>query len=247
MSKSPRSFEPGARRITVSARCATLVLPFMSDEETRYYLNGIYIEPHPLGGVVMVATDGYLLGAVWDPDGVTDRPWICTVPPLLAAACRKQKARDNLDVARHLHFIGHVGYVTNELFADGDDPEMINVAHLATAYAPPIDGDYPEWRRVLPAWPEAAPPKPVGINPGFLPKFVAAAKTAEFRDGRITLFPAAESSRPVIVRIDQAPEFLGLWMPTRCALPEPDQADGLPGWLRPPEKTRRKPKRKMKP
>lgn len=47
---------------------------FVSKEETRYYLNGVLIEPAPQGGVFLVATDGHRLVCFHDPEGMTDAP-----------------------------------------------------------------------------------------------------------------------------------------------------------------------------
>jgi hypothetical protein len=44
------------------------LMKIVSTEETRYYLGGIYIQPHEEGGAVMTATDGHLLVSVYDPD-----------------------------------------------------------------------------------------------------------------------------------------------------------------------------------
>ena len=48
----------------------------VSKETYRYYLQGIYVEPHPVCGVILVATDGHRLTAFYDRDGYAVRPAI---------------------------------------------------------------------------------------------------------------------------------------------------------------------------
>lgn len=46
----------------------------VSSEETRYYLNGVLIEPHKDGGAVMTATDGHIMATVYDPNAFCAGP-----------------------------------------------------------------------------------------------------------------------------------------------------------------------------
>ncbi len=39
---------------------------------TRYYLNGVHVEPSPEGGALLVATNGHSLVCIRDPDGVVE-------------------------------------------------------------------------------------------------------------------------------------------------------------------------------
>jgi hypothetical protein len=60
---------------TKSKACVRLrhllaMLPAVSTEKTRYYLNGIYIDPHKDGGAVMTATDGHKLVSIYDPNAI---------------------------------------------------------------------------------------------------------------------------------------------------------------------------------
>lgn len=45
---------------------------FTSKEETRYYLNGVFVEPHPVAGVMLTATDGHRLICIRDETGYAD-------------------------------------------------------------------------------------------------------------------------------------------------------------------------------
>ncbi|RCK40460.1 hypothetical protein [Thalassospira xiamenensis] len=63
---NPNNLIPGNRRITVSAKHFYAAWQFVSTEKTRYYLNGVYIEPHKDGGVLLIATDGHSMAVIRD-------------------------------------------------------------------------------------------------------------------------------------------------------------------------------------
>ena len=44
----------------------------ISNEETRYYLNGVFVKPHPEKGVILAATDGHILACMYDEWGSMD-------------------------------------------------------------------------------------------------------------------------------------------------------------------------------
>src|SRR5256885_2092412 len=58
--------------IKVNARLFAAAWVCISTEESRYYLNGVRIEPLA-EGCVMVATDGHRLIAIRDPSGTCDK------------------------------------------------------------------------------------------------------------------------------------------------------------------------------
>lgn len=51
-----------------------------STEETRYYLNGVFVEPCVYGGVTLTATDGHVLVCIRDLDGSADESAIVIHP-----------------------------------------------------------------------------------------------------------------------------------------------------------------------
>ena len=67
-------------------RCA----PVIPKNDIRFYLNGLRIEPSPLGGVIVVATDGSMMVMVHDINGYCSDPQgvVVRVTPQLLAACR---------------------------------------------------------------------------------------------------------------------------------------------------------------
>lgn len=100
-----------------------------SSEETRYWLNGVFIEPAPNGGALLVATNGHILLCLHDHDAIVTGSAIVNLPPALLKACKptRQNAGPRLEVA------------------DG----VASVAGLQCADVL-IDGSYPNYRRVIP-------------------------------------------------------------------------------------------------
>lgn len=122
------------------------VAPFISTEETRYYLNGICLSRGPDGAPCVVATDGHRLawmptGAVAMAEGESD--------PIIP--------RDALKV----------------LLAQKAEPGTVQFGALRTRFEWPglrltaklIDGTYPDFRRVIPKF-ETAPALEVELPRG---------------------------------------------------------------------------------
>ncbi|WP_037437131.1 DNA polymerase III subunit beta [Sinorhizobium fredii] len=106
-------------------RALRFVAPFMSTEETRYYLNGVCIDRD-----VAVATDGHRMGV--HPlgfDGGASDKWI--IPKNVVSALLSMPSPKGVSVSTEK--------VRAEFRMDG--------ARIRTKL---IDGTYPDWRRVVP-------------------------------------------------------------------------------------------------
>lgn len=73
-----------------SANLYRIVQSVASNEETRYYLGGVFVEPAPRGhsGVVMTATDGHRLLHVYDAYGKADESAIVKLSDFALKACK---------------------------------------------------------------------------------------------------------------------------------------------------------------
>ena len=119
--------------IQVNANLFARAAVAQSTEATRYYLGGVCIQPHPRGeGVTMVATDGNILLAAHDPDGV---------PPVPAGGFIVNLGKDGLKAARK----------GKTVLIDLDTGEARVDSVWRSASSVLIDGSYPDWRRVLPS------------------------------------------------------------------------------------------------
>lgn len=223
---------PAERRIRVDAKKFAAACNFISREKTRYYLNGVHIEPHVNGGVLMVATDGHTLAAVYDPTGIADGPHICPVSPRLRQAARSRKPHFAHAVAaegkqpehsqKQIHFVGHVAYLTGgtaSVHWESNPVEKISSAHIHTEFSPAIDGTFPEWRRVVPdlinrVWqPDGS--RPFAINGEKIAQFTDAIHLISGSRGRALTFHAAGRSEPIGIVSHDVPEFFGIIMPMR--------------------------------
>ena len=198
----------------VRADLFAFVARFVSKEETRYYLNGVYIEPHPKKGVLIVATDGRRLGVGYDEDGACKESGIWPVTtPLLSACTRKRPLQ--------------VGQVTVEfdgrfaVVSEGANPDF---AALSVC----IDAKYPDWRRVVPKSLECGD-HPLVYNAKYLAGFKPPAPNTA-----IQLYSSGPKE-PATVLVSGMPEFIGVLMPMRA-----EDGLALPDWLQVPKERRSK-------
>lgn len=211
-----------ARRVRVDAKKFAATWNFVSAEPTRYYLNGVYIEPHVNGGVLMVATDGHTLAAIYDREGEANGQYICPVPPRMVRAARSGRRKLPLDTPQHLHFVGHAAYLTGQHGTDDFNPEAIGPAHIDIAYAPAIDATFPDWRRVIPkflndVWKSKEGGYLFTLNGELISRVSDSVRLLS----RTKVAPLSfylgehESQGPIMVRSGDAPDFFGLIMPMR--------------------------------
>lgn len=210
-----KSVSNKTRNITVKASYLAALAPFMSKEETRFCLQGVFIAPHRSHrgagrGIVLVATDGHRMGVIHDPDGETNGEWICPIPQALERAILSKKTN-----AVQAVLGGDVCTLK-----DGEGKTVFQ------HFAPPIDGTYPDWKRVIPTK-RAQGREPAAFNPKYLGDFqkvIAALTTHKVLPVAIW---ASDPHSPAIVQIEGVPEFIGIQMPMRHSLA------GLPDWFSP--------------
>jgi DNA polymerase III beta subunit, central domain len=144
-----------------------------STEETRYYLNGVSVEPAPDGGAILVATDGRRLLALRDPDAhCVGNGIVCltrdTTKALSAKILRLPGWNGPLtgagDQRRFVAVKGQRVAVietrlpksapidTDALLAMVDDPGALIGAYQWSHSV--IDGKFPDWRSVVQAGPD---------------------------------------------------------------------------------------------
>ena len=129
----------------------------MSSEETRYYLNGIYLHPESFN-LRAAATDGHRMarvsidgpdGAASFPPGIIGRRTVALLDKLLVAAVKgaPEGSTPSVLVAAE-GAIGSFGQAARLRFAmpaaDGGEIELV---------AKTVDGQFPDYTRVIPADP----------------------------------------------------------------------------------------------
>ena len=231
------------RHARFSARFAVALAQFTSREPTRYYLNGIQVEPHPIAGVLLVATDGHKMAVIHDEAGYSNGSWICRFPPrLLRASATVIRAKNRAwQTAADVHFVGDSAYVTDEEFRPADaDPTTIGRHHIFAGFAPAIDGIFPNWRAVVPAA-SAVAGTMLPLYPKHLKAFTEVSRAITRIESSLIIFPAAPTNVAVI-RIPEFPGFLGLIMPMRpCDDFGGELSKAIPDFARTPDITDSKP------
>lgn len=215
---------------------------FASNEQTRYYLNGAFIEAVEGGGVRIVATDGHVLGVFHDPEGYTSHDCIASLPKDALAAIKR--ARDPEKV--WFGIVGlHEGVGRQE--ARVLDAENLNLTldEVAVALADVknpyiawsgivelIDGTFPEYQRVIPSN-LAVVNAPQTFNADLIARFGQVASRGRRESAPITIYNGEEGA-PALVDCGR-PDFIGVIMPMReygRAFTLKDGVTTEPAWVR---------------
>lgn len=195
--------------LRIRAEYAKLVAPFVSNEETRFYLHGFYAQRHPSGGALIVATDGHSLGCFWDEFGEVTVPGIIALRKTTLAACEDE---------RTLVVEGDRASVY-EMWNDENKAGLLVAAQDGAV----IDGQFPDWRAVIPNLP--AEVEPATFAHRLMHKFKdirrPGAKTAALR-------VYASSAKDAALVFTDRDDFIGVIMPIASQIGE-----HLPRWLPP--------------
>ena len=101
-------------------------------EATRYYLKGVYIEPHPRKtGVILTTTNGHVLISAYHDTGFGE-PFAPVIIPS--------------DLIKRVKDVRKISELTMTI-----TPAEVSILYAGATYAaPPVDGTFPDWRRVVP-------------------------------------------------------------------------------------------------
>ncbi len=206
-----------------------------SGEQTRYYLNGVFVEPHKSGGVTLTATDGHMLFSVHDPKGEADESAIITMSKDMLKFCKPPKTGKHARAGLETIVFITTGAKEAHIAVSGDDYSE----PVAVAYDVRIDGSFPDWRRVVPTNidPEAAHPCFAAKNVGRVGAFSVDLGAHYESGGMVRFVPTGgrdpdgkkyESTSPTLLLWDGIPAF-GVLMPIRGS----GKPSALPGWFVP--------------
>jgi hypothetical protein len=101
-------------------------------DDVRYYLNGILIEPVDTGGVRCVATDGHRMIIVTDPAGHCEDPIIVAFESTTITKMRQKKAST---------------VTVSSVDDDTDIAKISGLEHVSSVEI--IDGTFPDYERVI--------------------------------------------------------------------------------------------------
>lgn len=120
---------------------------FAADKDVRFYLCGVRIEPHPVKGALLIATNGSAIAILHDPDGFCREPIIVgEIGKDLQRACKSSKPK--LPYTEQRLWIGAQSAVLCEGREEPAHPFDSDVVHASRIKL--IDAKYPDWRRILP-------------------------------------------------------------------------------------------------
>jgi hypothetical protein len=209
------------KTVMLSAKALQAVAFAASDEESRYYLRGVLVEASA-STVTYTATNGHILLATQHPVEPLDKgiepltgSWII---PLDAIQDKRLKGRD---------------LVAFEFVDVGGGMALLLAGQLVT----PIDGTFPDWRRVIP---DKVNGKVAQFNPALLVRLQKAGDLFnDYRPRRNEAYKANmqlwhNGDSPAFVTWPDSPLF-GVAMPHRGSS-SPFQ---LPEWFVPIEKAKK--------
>jgi DNA polymerase III sliding clamp (beta) subunit (PCNA family) len=129
-----------------------------SNEETRYYLKGVFVEPHVNGGVTLTATDGHKLVSCYDASGSATESAIVNLGDMLKV-CKPKRGEKR-------HVVIETGSSEASIFFTVDNAS--GAMPVAKALNVRIDGTFPDWRRVIPGKFETDKDEKFGFNCEYL-------------------------------------------------------------------------------
>lgn len=197
---------------TIDLNILQAVSLFASAQETRYYLMGVCLEIDATS-VTYVATDGHRLFAYRKAQFNTPDNTLLGTFIIPIEECKPFKR-------------GKRSEVSAKLSAEGDGPLRFDYDGYAKIFNP-IDGVFPDWRRVV----SLAEPKASGsilcFNWSYVASFQKAAETINL--GKVSILPGGEGA--AIMHFDCGHDVFGLVMPIRS----PNMPKiVVPAWVVPP-------------
>ena len=208
----------------ISLNLAHKLLPCVSTEETRYYLNGVGI--HLLEhGARLVATDGHIMGVFRDHEAHGTHDGIAIVSRLAIVdafkAARKEARRNDptnywLVVADN--GMAHVVLAPTALCAmSGRDDDKECPTLWRSVESVLIDGSFPDYTRVIPSRAFDVTPSRYGWDPALIGRFadVLGNGTKKSACSISLVSGSADGNSPWFALSAAAPDFVGVVMPMR--------------------------------
>lgn len=193
------------------------VARFVSDDAVLYYLQGVHVAPLVTGGVTLVATDGYVLGAMrlQATEASAAATFILGASKDLLRACKPRKNNPHTIVCRADRVDVYESY-------NAEEPGT----PVYTGHKPYIDGTFPDWRRVLPATVSGSR-KEAPRGDGTAPTWMALNPTllALFAGSGVPGVSFDWNGAGAILVANSDPRFLGVIMPMRATTTDADILD----------------------
>lgn len=190
-------------KIITQAKYVTILSRFCADEQERPYLSGVFFEKHKKKGIIMTATNGHILGTIYDENGIFESPKNEGVIIPISQALNKCVNATKFD--KLFSYVDGLASVVNANMQKSFLCDKPGDKHLHIEYTKPIDGTFPDWRRVLPKG-EFKPVDRFSFNPKYLGMF-------KLKGHPGTSIFCMDERSPALVKIPSFPEFIGVVMP----------------------------------
>jgi len=187
----------------------------VSTEETRYYLNGVYIESDETRRIRMVSTDGHTLLKCELPDDAFMGEQVATQADSHYAGFILQT-----DVTEKAFKAKSRG----ELWIYGDSqsgilqfvdmmPGETELPRLGVCEFTRVDGTFPDWRRVMPA--PVSEYGAVSVNPDYIARLTKGAKILSHVKTPAIRIQSGGNGEPMSVEWQGVEQMQGVIMPMR--------------------------------
>lgn len=217
-------------------------------DPTRHFLAGVRIEPCPEGGAIMVSTNGHHMVVIRDPHAIVKGAGIVRLNKLMTRALKAEKSDlQHSERALLVSYEPDTGsralvasiavedrFESRELAFDLFDRPSGEIR--AVQYEDVlIDGEYPDWRRVVPSYAEAGQSFAT-FNPNLIDRVAQALAPQRDIVPTLTFYtdPNAPTAGPILVKgalfqhSDETFQGFGIIMTYRGQ--EPDAS--APEWAR---------------
>lgn len=202
-------------KLNLQARLVAAIAQFKASNDIRYYLNGVYVEPHTTGALI-IATNGHAMGAWLDETGEIERPAILRIGAKLQAACQGAETKRLTIIDNRLAVIGATvpdGQKTPELYIQPSTGDW------------ELQGRFPDWTRVIRA--EDGPPcLHSALNPVYIADMTKALQIGAGSKHMSVTTRQRAAHESVVFTSPYAPNFVGVIMPLR------DNDAPMPKWMR---------------
>jgi hypothetical protein len=200
-----------------------------SRDATRYYINGVHIEPHHDKGAVLVGTDGRRMLVAYDDEATCEKAVV--VSGTLLKLAQRLWIDPNKLVPEDDEEWGEADERTTppeHILIDSDG--RLTIGEIKSTASALIDGTFPDWRKVVPE--AAAEPSPLsGVDGRLLAEFASIADLLHPGTRCIALRPSKEGDgAPVFVMFPATPNAFGVLMPMKGKAAQA----GLPPFMKPP-------------
>lgn len=209
--------------IRISARLFDAAAICASTEDFRTTMRGVYVQPHPEGGAVLMSTDGHRFLVIRDEKGVCSDARLILADKALRRITKAVKGDEPLVVT------------SDGLVSVADNPPLVDLA---------TPTEWVGWRRaftpLLDLIKANGPAAHATFNPSYLGDFGKVGQRLNRGAYQGIRIIALSDSDPALILFPYIPNVFAVLMPMRGG-----NEKAFPAWLRPLMKTKRPARRKV--